>query len=77
MNTTVWQTLIIMLVAMVFLAVFNSSSLQTWSFDLQPSPVNDVISLNAERWHILMEEVGAAGITEAIRETFSEMTGAF
>ena len=77
MNTTVWQTLIIMLVAMLFLAVFNSSSLQTWSYDLQPSPVNDMISLNAERWHNLMEELGAAAVTELIRNWFSEQTGAF
>ena len=77
MNTTVWQTLIIMLVAMLFLAIFNSASLQTWSFDLEPGPVNDVISLNAERWHILMEDVGAAGVTELIRNWFSERTAAF
>ena len=77
MNTTVWQTLIIILVAMLFLAVFNSSSLQTWSFDLEPGPVNDFISLNAERWHVLMKELGAAGVTELIRNWFSELTGAF
>ncbi|MEP3629171.1 MAG: hypothetical protein ABJN04_04125 [Hyphomicrobiales bacterium] len=77
MNTTVWQTLIIMLVAMLFLAIFNSSSLQTWSYDLQPGPVNDMISLSAERWHIMMEEWGAAGVTELIRNWFSEQTGAF
>lgn len=77
MNTTVWQTLIVMLVAMLFLAVFNSSSLQTWSFDLEPGPVNDMISLNAERWHNLMEELGAVGVTELIRNWFSEQTGAF
>ena len=77
MNMTVWQTLIIMLVAMLFLAVFNSSSLQTWSFDLEPGPVNDFISLNAERWHVLMDELGAAGVTELIRNWFSELTGAF
>ena len=77
MNTTIWQTLIIMLVAMLFLAVFNSSSLQTWSYDLQPGPFNDMISLNAERWHNLMEEWGAAGVTELIRNWFSEHTGAF
>ena len=77
MNTTVWQTLIIMLVAMLFLAVFNSSSLQTWSYDLQPSALNDMISLNAERWHLIMEELGAAGITDLIRNWFSELTGAF
>ena len=77
MNTTVWQTLIIMLVAMFFLAVFNSSSLQTWSYDLQPSPLNDMISLSADRWHLLMEDLGAAGVTELIRNWFSELTGAF
>ena len=77
MNTTVWQTLIIMLVAMLFLAVFNSSSLQTWSYDLEPSALNDMISLNAERWHLLMEERGPAGVTELIRNWFSELTGAF
>ena len=77
MNTTVWQTLFIMLVAMLFLAVFNSSSLQTWSYDLQPSPLNDMISLNAERWHLFMEELGAAGMTDLIRNWFSELTGAF
>ena len=77
MNTTVWQTLIIMLVAMLFLAVFNSSSLQTWSYDLEPSALNDMISLNAERWHLFMEELGPAGVTELIRNWFSELTGAF
>ena len=77
MNTTVWQTLIIMLVAMLFLAVFNSSSLQTWSYDLEPSALNDMISLNAERWHLLMEELGPAAVTELIRNWFSELTGAF
>ena len=77
MNMTVWQTLIIMLVAMLFLAVFNSSSLQTWSYDLEPSALNDMISVNAERWHLLMEELGPTAVTELIRNWFSELTGAF
>jgi len=77
MTITFWQVLVTMVLAMLFLAVFNSASLQTWSFDLQPGPVNDVISLNAEKWHNLMEDIGFAGVTQSIRDWFSELTQAF
>ena len=77
MTKTVWQTLVTMLVTVVVLAIFNSASLQTWSFDLEPGSVNDMISISAERWHIWMEELGAASVTQSIRDWFSEATGAF
>lgn len=77
MNTTIIQTLSVMLIAMLFLAIFNSASLQTWSYDLEPGPVNDLISANADWWHGVMEEVGAAAVTQSIRDWFSEWTGAF
>lgn len=68
MNRRITQTLLIFLGSTVLLALFNSASLVTWAYDLDPGPLNDQILQAAEGWHMIMENLGLVTVTEMIRD---------
>lgn len=76
MNRTPFKTFCIFIVSAILLAVFNSASLVTWTYDLEPGLIADRLSAAAEIWDKQMNELGPAKVTTRIRAWFSDMTGA-
>lgn len=58
----------IMLLTLIVLAVFQSSALLTWSYDLPVSSYSATISSTAEQWHALMERAGLAEFSQSMTE---------
>ncbi len=58
----------IMLLTLIVLAMFQSSALVTWSYDLPVSSYSATISSTAEQWHALMERTGLAEFSESITD---------
>ncbi len=58
----------LMVITLVVLAMFQSSALVTWSYDLPISPLSVVISSSAERWHGLMEHIGVAALSQSVSD---------
>lgn len=75
MKNPVFQTLATFILSAILLAMFNSGSLQMWSYDLEPGPVADEISLAADAWNGWMIDLGSAGMTESVRNWFAEIAG--
>jgi hypothetical protein len=58
--------LVVFAVTLALMAVFLSASLQSYVYDLPPGPVTDRLAAYAEQWHFLMEEIGAAGLSDVL-----------
>jgi hypothetical protein len=58
--------LIVFAVALALMAVFLSASLQSYVYDLPPGPVTDRLAAAAEQWQLWMEDIGAAGLSDAV-----------
>ncbi|MEW5724870.1 MAG: hypothetical protein AB1896_17290 [Thermodesulfobacteriota bacterium] len=63
-------TAVVLLVAVAFLAVFNSQGLLDWAMKLPVGWPGDSILAAAGWWHDLMERTGATGLRRVIREAF-------
>ena len=55
------------------LALFQSSSLVTLSYDLEPGPTSEKIIVACETWHGWMQTIGTAGITEYLTDQVSTL----
>ncbi|EFL87990.1 hypothetical protein [Ahrensia sp. R2A130] len=66
------RCLAIFLFGLLTLATFQSSAIVTTTYDLPESEMNERVVLLAETWHGWMQELGLAGITEAISEQLEE-----
>lgn len=71
------ETFASFLIAMIFLAMFNSSSLVTWAYDQEERFLPEGTGAFAETWHEWMETAGFAQVTETIRMWFSDLSNAF
>lgn len=76
MTKTVRQVLVSFLIAMTFLALFNSGSLVTWAYDLEVDALSDEVSFLAEKWDEAMQDIGPARVSEVLRGWFQKVTGA-
>lgn len=76
MTKTAIETLAGFLFAATVLAMFNSASLVTWTYDLPPSAIADALGAAAEKWDEAMQACGPARMSEAIRAAFSSITDA-
>ena len=61
-------TLVSFACASVLLALFFSSDLVSWAYDLPEAHLTDRLILALETWDSLMQKVGLAGATESIRD---------
>ena len=59
---------VLMVLTLLILAMFQSSALVTWSYDLPVSPLSATISSAAESWHALMEQVGIASFSQSVSD---------
>ncbi|MEL6735807.1 MAG: hypothetical protein AAFO98_08000 [Pseudomonadota bacterium] len=64
----VWQVFAGFVFGLVLGAAFQSQSLVTLSYDLEPGPMADRLVLFAETWHALMQQLGLPTIPETISE---------
>jgi hypothetical protein len=58
--------LVVFAVALALMAVFLSASLQSYVYDLPPGPVTDRLAAVVDQWHLWMEDIGAAGLSDAV-----------
>lgn len=65
--------LLLFLATLLVLAMFQSSALLTLAYDLDPSPLNEQVTMIAEGWHGWMQTIGTASVTEQIGEAVTEM----
>jgi hypothetical protein len=63
-GATIRAALVVFAVALALMAVFLSASLQSYIYDLPPGPITDLLAAYAEQWHLWMEEIGAAGLSD-------------
>ena len=61
--------------ALCLLAVLRSDKLIILAYDLPPSPASERFITIAERWNGLMEQAGAAGLTQKVVETVDWLRG--
>ena len=59
-----------MLIAVVFLALFNSEGFTIYARDLPGNAFSDQVVTLADWWHDRMTDVGLTRVTEEIREVF-------
>lgn len=59
----------LMIFTLVALAMFQSSALVTWSYDLPISSLSAIISSSAESWHAWMEHIGVASFSQSVSDT--------
>jgi hypothetical protein len=59
-----------MVIAAALLAVFNSIELRGFVRDLPGNAATDTLVAAADRWHVLMLELGPAHMRPAVRDTF-------
>ena len=59
-----------MLIAVVFLALFNSAGFTVYARDLPGNEFSDQVVAIADWWHERMTDVGLARVIEEIREVF-------
>ena len=64
----VLKVLAVLITTLLILAVFQSTSLLTLSYDLSPGELNDRVIASCEIWHEWMTLAGAAGLTQSITE---------
>ena len=62
-----------MLIAVVFLAVFNSEGFTVYARDFSGSGFSDHLVSVADWWNELMTEAGATRLYEVTRETFLDL----
>lgn len=55
------------------LCLFQSSSIVTLSYDLPPGSLTELLVSAAEHWHVLMEKLGTAGLTEMVTSFVEDM----
>lgn len=60
------QGLAILLVTTLALAVFQSSGLVSWTYDLSPSFITESIISAAQSWNDLMQNIGATAVGEIV-----------
>ena len=61
-------TFIVLLVATLFLAVFQSNGLVSWSYDLPINPLTEQIVILCEGWNGWMETLGATATSEFVQD---------
>jgi hypothetical protein len=67
-RSLVLGTFVSFLATLVILAIFQSSALVTWSYDLPVSTYSETISRSAEEWHALMEQIGTATFSQTVSD---------
>ncbi|MBX3575634.1 MAG: hypothetical protein KF723_00385 [Rhizobiaceae bacterium] len=69
--------LIVFAVSLLLLAMFLSSSLQSYAYDLPVNPLTETIVAWVDAWHGWMEAIGAVQVAEGIADAvarFHDMT---
>ena len=59
---------VVLLVATLFLAVFQSNGLVSWSYDLPINPLTEQIVGICEGWNGWMETLGATAFSEFVQD---------
>jgi hypothetical protein len=65
-GATIRAALVVFAIALALMAVFLSASLQSYVYDLPPGPVTDRLAAAVDQWHHWMEDIGAAGLSDAV-----------
>jgi hypothetical protein len=65
-----------MALAGALLAVFNSSEMRVFARDLPGNAVTDRLVVGADRWHVLMLELGPARLRPWVRDAFAAIRSA-
>ena len=60
---------VLILLTLFVSAMFQSSALVTWSYDLPISPYSETISRSAEEWHAAMENIGVASFSQSVSDS--------
>lgn len=63
------------LAAALMFALFGSGELVSMAYDLPEASWAEPLVRAAETWHAAMEALGAAGISEAVREAIAGLRG--
>jgi len=58
----------LMIFSLMVLAVFQSSALVTLAYDMEPGAITENLIGACEIWHSWMERIGAASMTELVRD---------
>jgi len=59
--------------SITILAALQSAALVTWSYDLPISPYSEIAALWAEWWHLKMQQLGIASLSEWISEVIANL----
>lgn len=68
---TVAASIVVFALALFVMALFMSSGLQSYAYDLEPGPLADRIAAAADGWHARMEELGTAALAQSFADWVS------
>ena len=70
---SVRKVLVLFVLGLFVLAAFQSGSIVSATYDLQPGPWSEQMVMTAEAWHGWMQQLGLSAVTEWITEQVAAM----
>ncbi len=72
-TANVWSGLVVFAVSLLLLAMFLSSSLQSYAYDLPVNPLTETIVAWVDTWHGWMETIGTAQAADSFASAIAAL----